>query len=164
MNVLASRKRMPEAYLMLAEIAEVEGNESEKVNHLKKFFSMASLPAYKTMYHKYLATLEAEEFQHPEACIAIAKEEIANRPTPQSYDLLAWGYYHQKTYSKALEVISNNVVNQTFEPEAYYHMGMIYAAAGNTERARYFLSEALASSFELGPTISTRIKSTLNSL
>ena len=109
------------------------------MNHLKKFISMVSLPAYKTMYHKYLATLEAEEFQNPEACIAIAKEEIANRPTPQSYDLLAWGYYHQKNYRRLLKLFLDKVVNQTFEPEAYYHMGMIYAAAGNTESARYYL-------------------------
>jgi len=163
-NTLVARKRMPEAYLLLAEIAEVEGNETEKIKNLKKFMAMASLPSYKTMYHKYLAILYAEEFQDPEACLKIASEEIMNRPTPQSYDLLAWGYYHQKNFKKALEVATNSVEHQTFEPEAYYHLGMIYLAAGNRARARFYLEEALASEFELGPSIGEKIKKTINTL
>ena len=51
------------------------------------------------MYHKYLATIEAEDFNNPDASIDIAKAEIANRPTPQSFDLLSWGLYHQGNYS-----------------------------------------------------------------
>ena len=101
-NELAVRKHMPEAHLMLAEIAELDGNEMEKAYQLKKFKSLVSDPEYKTMYHKYLATLEAEEFKNPDAAVAIAQEEIANRPTPQSYDLLAWAYYHQKKFPRSL--------------------------------------------------------------
>lgn len=164
MNTLVARKRMPEAFLLLAEIAEVEGNEIEKMKNLKKFMAMASLPSYKTMYHKYLAILYAEEFQNPEACLAIAREEIINRPTPQSYDLLAWGYYHHKNFKKALEVALEKIEHQTFEPEAYYHLGMIYLAAGNRVRGRFYLEEALASEFELGPSIGEKIKKTIDTL
>jgi tetratricopeptide (TPR) repeat protein len=164
MTTLASQKRMPEAYLMLAEIAEVEGNEIEKMRNLRKFKDLVSLPAYKTMYHKYLAILSAEEFQNPEACLAIAKVEIENRPTPQSYDLLAWGYYNQKNFEKALEVAVDKVEHQTFEPEAYYHLGMIYLATGNKVQARYYLEEALSSEFELGPSICEKIKETVSTL
>jgi tetratricopeptide (TPR) repeat protein len=163
-ETLASRKRMPEAYLMLAEIAEANNEVAEKKNYLMKFKSMVDQPAYKTMYHKYLATLEAEEFQNPEACITIAKEEITNRPTPQSFDLLAWGYYYKKNYREALKIIRQKVEHQTFEPDAYYHMGMIYAATGDQENARKYLKNALESDFELGPSISKRIKETLNTL
>ncbi|MBA4057261.1 MAG: cell surface protein, partial [Marivirga sp.] len=63
-----------------------------------------------------------------------------------------------------LDVIQSNVEYQTFEPDAYYHMGMIYAANGNTESARKYLSNALASEFELGPSTSKRIKVILNTL
>lgn len=163
-KILASRKRMPEAYLLLAEIAEVNGKENEKMNYLMNFKSMVDQSGYKTMYNKYLATLEAEELKNPEACITIANEEILNRPTPQSYDLLAWGYYHQKKYKEALEVIQRKVENQTFEPDAFYHMGMIYAANGNMESARKYLSNALTSEFELGPSVSKRINEMLNTL
>ena len=163
-NVLASRKHMPEAHLILAEIAELEGHKTKKSDHLKKFKYLVSVPAYKTMYHKYLAVLEAEDFNNADACVAIANEEIINRPTPQSYDLLAWGYYHQKKFKKALAISSRRVGNQTFEPEAYYHLGMIYLANGYKEQARHYLLEALESEFELGPSITKKINTSLQNL
>ncbi|HZI24013.1 MAG TPA: tetratricopeptide repeat protein, partial [Chryseolinea sp.] len=163
-NELAARKHLPEAHLMLAEIAECDGDEKEKASQLKKFKSLVSSPQSKFMYHKYLATLEAEEFNNPAAAVAIAHEEIANRPTPQSYDLLAWGYYHQKNFREALSVAAGHVENQTFEPEAFYHLGMIYEANGNKEKARYYLTAALESEFELGPSTSRKIILTLRDL
>ena len=163
-NELAVRKHMPESHLMLAEIAGLDGNQMERAYHLKKFRSLVSGPQYKTMYHKYLAILESEEFENPDAAVAIALEEIANRPTPQSYDLLAWAYYHQKDLPKALSIAKRQVENQTFEPEAFYHLGMIYQANGNNEKASYYLNEALASEFELGPSIRKKIKLALQNL
>jgi len=164
MTALASRKRMPEAYLMLAEIASVERNEAEKLLYLQKFLSLVDQPTYKTMYHKYLATIKAEDLKNPEACIAIAKEEIVNRPTPQSYDLLAWGYYNQQNFEKALDVAQRNVEEQTFEPDAYYHLGMIYLASGDKQKSKQYLKEAQKSEFELGPSISEKITEALKKL
>jgi tetratricopeptide (TPR) repeat protein len=161
---ISMRKRMPEAHLMLAEIAEMENNETERLHQLKIFKSMVSPQGYKKMYHKYLAILEAEDFSNPEAGVEIANEEIANRPTPQSYDLLAWGYYHQKKFKQALDVVIRHIQEQTFEPESYYHMGMIYAANGYKEEARVYLIEALDSEFELGSSITKKIKAVLQSL
>jgi tetratricopeptide (TPR) repeat protein len=163
-NELATRNRMPEAHLMLAEIAELDGSQLEKADQLKKFKSLVSIAGYKNMYNKYLASLEADEFQNPDGAVAIALEEIANRPTPQSYDLLAWAYYHQKNFPKALSIATRRVENQTFEPEAIYHLGIIYQANGNNKKARYYLNEALESEFELGPSISKKIKLALKNL
>lgn len=163
-NALAARKRMPEAHLMLAEIAAMESDEKERLRHLKKFKDLVSPAGYRTMYHKYLALLESEDFNNPDASVAIAKEEIANRPTPQSFDLLAWAYYHQKKYKQALDVASRHVQDQTFEPESYYHLGMIYQANGYPEQAQHYLEEALRSDFELGPSISKKITTALQNL
>jgi tetratricopeptide (TPR) repeat protein len=163
-NALAVRKRMPEAHLMLAEIAAVEDNEREKLLQLKKFKSIVSDARYKTMYNKYLAVLEAEEFNNAEAAVLIAQAEIVNRPTPESYDLLAWSYYHQGKFEQALDIVSHRVENQTFEPESLYHIGMIYQANGNKEKARHYLTQALESKFELGPSSYQKIKNTLQNL
>lgn len=161
---LSARKRMPDAHLMLAEIAALENNETERLKHLKIFKSIVSRKGYKAMYHKYLAILEAEDFNNAEAAVGIAREEITNRPTPQSYDLLAWGYYHQKKFKPALDVVKRHVEDQTFEPESYYHIGMIYAANNYKEQARHYLVEALESEFELGPTTSKKIRTALQNL
>lgn len=160
-NALAVRKRMPEAHLMLAEIAVMEGNEREKLLQLKKFKSIVSDARYKTMYNKYLAVLKAEEFGNAADAVLIAEAEIVNRPTPESYDLLAWSYYHQGKFEQALDIVSHKVENQTFEPESLYHIGMIYQANGNKEKAQHYLTQALESEFELGPSRCRKIKNVL---
>jgi predicted Zn-dependent protease len=163
-NTLAARKRMPELHLMLAEIAHLEGKTLEKTNQLKIFRSLASAPAYRQMYLKYLALLEAEEFNNASAAVSMAVEEINNRSTPQSFDLLAWAYYHQNKFKEAFEVATKHVEHQTFEPDAVYHLGMIYHANGNHEKGDQYLKEALKSHFELGPSTAARIEAAIESL
>jgi tetratricopeptide (TPR) repeat protein len=163
-NILATRKKMPESHLFLAQVASFEGDDNEKIAQLKIFKSSVSRPSYKNMYHKYLAEIEAEDFHNPDASIEIAKAEIANRPTPQSFDLLSWGLYHRGDYSQALEIATRNVEGQTFEPDAYYHLGMIYFANGNRLKAKQYLNEAVKSEFELGPSVTRNILKTLNAL
>ncbi|HEX6227730.1 MAG TPA: tetratricopeptide repeat protein, partial [Chryseolinea sp.] len=163
-NALAVRKFMPEAHLLLAEIADYEGDQTEKLRHLKKFKSLVSTPRYRSMYHKYLAMLEAEEFNNAAGALKIAGEEIVNRPTPQSYDLLAWGYYHQKEFAKALAIASQKVEHQNYEPDALYHLGMIYHANGDNAKALQYLTTALESEFELGPALSRKIRTAIQNI
>jgi tetratricopeptide (TPR) repeat protein len=159
-SILAKRKEMPDMHLLLAKIAEQENNVSEKVTQLKLFAQKASDAKYGDMYNKYLALLEAEEFKNPSKTVEIATIEISNRPTPQSYDLLAWGYFQQGQAEKAIEVAQQHVEGKTFEPEAFYHLGVIYKNI-DKEKSNDFLKEALQSSFELGPSIAATIQKSL---
>lgn len=161
-NFIAGKRSTPDMHLLLAEIAVFEKNESEKISQLKLFESEARDPKYLGMYNKYLATLEAEELSNPAKAIEIAEQEIRNRPTPQSYDLLAWGYYQQGQIEMAVEVAQRHIEGKTFEPEAIYHLGLIYHNL-DEEKSQKFLVEASESSFELGPAISANIQQHLNS-
>lgn len=163
-NTLASRSRMPEAHLMLAEIADMENDQQEKINHLKLFVSLTDNAGYKTMYAKYLAEIYADDLKKPEASLAIAEQEILNRPTPQSFDLKAWALLHLDRKKEALFVAQKYVVSKTFEPDAAYHLGMIYLSNGFEEEAEKYLEEALESSFELGPVVTRDIKQALEKI
>ncbi len=163
-HTLASRSRMPEAHLMLAEIAELESNPAEKEKHLNRFVSLTDNEGYKTMYAKYLAALYAQDLNQPEKSLVIAEEEISNRPTPQSFDLKAWALLHLGRKKEALAFAQKYVEGRTFEPDAAYHLGMIYRANGFEDEAEKHLEEALKSSFELGPVISREIKKALDTL
>jgi tetratricopeptide (TPR) repeat protein len=155
---LQKNKDLPEYQLLLAEIADFSGDEQGKRTALEKFNSLTADEATERMYAKYKAILEAEEFSNPEKTIAIASQEIQSRPCPQSYDLLAWGYFNKGNYLYALEISQRYVEGKTFEPEALYHLGMIYGANKKADESRVFLTEALSSSFELGPSIAKKIK------
>lgn len=157
-NFLSERKRMPEAHLMLAEIALLEHNEAERMRQLKLFKDMVDNPSYRLMYNQYLADIEATDFKNPQRCITLAKEEISNRPTPQSYDLLAWGYFMNGDNDSALQVVNEHVFGNTFEPKSLYHMGLIYKSNGFLNEGNEMLEEALQSSFELGPSVTNSIQ------
>jgi tetratricopeptide (TPR) repeat protein len=159
-SALLKRKQMPDMHLLLAKIADLENDTDEKKRQLNLFTSKASEAKYGAMYNKYLALLQAEEFNNPNKTIEIAVVEINNRPTPQSYDLLAWGYFHNNEKDKALEVAQQFVEGKTFEPDAIYHLGMIYKES-NIEKSKEFLETAIQSSFELGPSITANIQKSL---
>jgi tetratricopeptide (TPR) repeat protein len=159
-SALLKRKEMPDMHLLLAKIAEEENDISEKNTQLQLFTQKASEVRYGDMYNKYLALLEAEEFKNPTKTVEIAAIEISNRPTPQSYDLLAWGYFQQGQVEKAVQVAQKYIEGKTFEPEAIYHLGMIYKKV-DEGKSREYLEEALQSSFELGPTIAANIQKSL---
>ena len=162
-NALATRNFMPESHLWLATIAAMENNEIQKRRHLNDFKSSVSGQDYKPMYSKYLALIEAEDF-NPAVAQEIAEEEIKNRPTPDSFDLLAWSYYQQGNFNKAHDIATRRVEDQTFEPLASYHLGMIYLASGNAILAKEYLEKALDSEFELGPLVTRQIKSALQEI
>ena len=163
-SVLASRSRMPEAHLMLAEIAELQQDEQEKIKQLKSFVALTDIPGYKNMYAKYLADLYAEDLNEPEKSLAIAEEEITNRPTPQSFDLKAWALLQLGRKQEAFAIAKKYVVGKTFEPETAYHLGVIYQANNFQDEAETYLEEALKSSFELGPCTTVKIQNALQKI
>lgn len=163
-NTIAARRWTPETHLILAEIAESEGDLEGKNSHITRFVSEVSRPGYKTMYNKYLSLIYAEDLGQPEVGLDIAEEEIMNRPTAQSYDLKAWSLYNLENFQGALAVAESHVEGHTYEPEALYHLGMICLANKQNERAEKYLLEALESEFELGPSTSSKIQEALKSI
>ncbi|MBL0740751.1 tetratricopeptide repeat protein [Chryseolinea lacunae] len=158
-----SKRATPDMHLLLAKIADAENNMEEKMKELRVFYSLATSPRYGDMYNKYLALVEVEEFSNPAKTIALAQREIHNRPTPQSYDLLAWGYYHDGKFAEALQVAEDFLVDKTFEPDVLYHLGMIYEANGQHGKGSDYLNRAKESSFELGPVVAKKIEKALKS-
>ena len=108
--------------------------------------------------NKYNALIYAEDNTKTAKALQIALIEIENRPTPQSYDLLAWTYYNHGDTQEALEVMEQHVVNKTFEPEALYHLAQIYKANKKLDKAKGLKKELLESTFELGPLMAKKIE------
>jgi len=158
---IMDKRETPDMHLLLAKIASTEGHSNEAQKQLSVFTTSATQAKYGNMYNKYIALLDAEELATPSKTIQIAQIEVRNRPTPQSYDLLAWGYFKNGDSKKALAVARENIEHQTFEPDALYHLGMIYKDNRMEDEARDFLKQAEQSSFELGPEITKKIRNEL---
>lgn len=157
LDVISDKHSSPDYYLLKAEIAEFKNNLTMKKNNVNVYLSALENNLYGVMYNQHLAKLYLEEFEENEKALPYINQEIENRPTPQSYDLLAWYYYKKQNFKKALEIANKHVVNKTFEPEIQYHLAKIYKANGIQEKAIALKEELLESSFELGPLMAEKI-------
>ncbi|TBN04916.1 tetratricopeptide repeat protein [Hyunsoonleella flava] len=157
LNAVTRNYNAPDYHLLKAEIAEYKGDETLKASELQRYKEVVKNSLYGDMYNKYNVMLFAENPAQTAEALKIANEEIKNRPTAQSYDLLAWTYYNQGDVDDALEVMKNHVVGKTFEPEAMYHLAEVYKANGKIAEAQQLKEELLESAFELGPIMTQNI-------
>lgn len=158
LNHVSSYYQAPDYDLLKAEIAEFKNNLELKSDALENYQQATSNKQYGDMYNAYNVTLYTDELLLPEIAIELAKTEVNNRSTPQSYDLLAWSYYKQGNVAKANEIIETYVDGKTFEPAILYHVAEIYKAAGKTDKIKPLKEELIASIYELGPLMETKIK------
>jgi tetratricopeptide (TPR) repeat protein len=161
---LFDKTNAPDYYLILAEVADYEQDTKRKDFYLQKFMAEVGQAKYGDMYNKYLILLFAEEFKNHSKALELAQKEVQNRPTPETYDLLAWVYFHQKNYQKATEIADKYLKGKTFEPEVLYHLGCIYKAQNQKSEAKKLLQEALEAKFELGILTTQKIKQELAEL
>ncbi|SFZ92598.1 Tfp pilus assembly protein PilF [Flaviramulus basaltis] len=158
LNTITKTYNAPDYHLLKAEIAEFIGNSELKEEELKSYNEVVSNPLYGDMYNKYNALLYAEIPSDTAKALRISNIEIENRPTPQSYDLLAWTYYNHGDAEEALSVVEKHVVGKTFEPKVLFHLAKIYKANGKIDEAKSLKEELLESGFELGPLMLESIK------
>lgn len=158
LNTITQDNVAPDYHLLKAEIYDYMALENQKKEAIKSYVTLTKNKLYGSMYNKYNVTIYLDEFNNTSKAIEIAKQEIQNRPTAQSYDLLAWSYYKQGDTKKAYEIANKFVVNKTFEPQVLYHVAEIYKANNDASYATQIKKELLDSSYELGPLLEQKIK------
>ena len=151
----------PDQLLWEAEFAAFTGNDARNKQMLMRFYQLASDKRYENMYNLHRSQIASELLSDYKLGIDLALKEVAERPTPQSYDLLAWNYLQMGKPQKAYEVVVNHIEGRSQEPEILYHQGAIYLANGKIKKGKHYLKMALESAFELGPVTSRRIKQLL---
>lgn len=156
-DAIAKKHNSPDFYLIKSEMAEYDNNSQSKEENLKQYFNMLEQNKYGAMYNKYNTLIYADDENTVQKALEIAQIEVEHRPTPDSYDLLAWSYYKLGDYKKSLEIAQKYVAGKSFEPELNYHLAMIYKANKLDKMIEPIKKELLASTFELGPGFKQKI-------
>ena len=156
-DAITSTHNTPDFYLLKSQIAQFEGNKSEEIKNKNAYFSMLKNNNYGAMYNKYNVLIYADDKQNTSKALEIAKIEVNHRPTPDSYDLLAWSYLNIGQNKKALEIAQNHVVGKSHEPKVQYHLAMIYKANNLAQKATPIKEELLSSLYELGPNFDKKV-------
>lgn len=147
----------PDYYLLKSEIYAFQNNEMKSIAYLDKYYRAVQNPSYGEMYNANNASLYLEETEQYEKAFKIAEKEVENRPTPHSYDLLAYSYLKIGKKDKALEVVENHIVGKTFEPNILYHTAEIYKANGKMSKVEELKKELTGAAYELGPDMANKI-------
>lgn len=147
----------PDFYLLKSQIAQFEGDTASELANKNAYFAMLKSLNYGAMYNKYNVLIYADAKATANKALEIAKIEIDHRPTPDSYDLLAWSYYNLGKNQKALEIAQKYVAGKSFEPKVNYHLALIYKANNLAEKIPPIKSELLESIYELGPNLDQKV-------
>ncbi|PVW11611.1 tetratricopeptide repeat protein [Marixanthomonas spongiae] len=153
-SVLVNHKS-PNYYLLKAEMAEYTNNKEAVKANEDKFVEMVSDTLYGGMYNTYLIELYAEKA--PEKALALAKKEVGNRATPETYSLLALAQLKSGNKNGALQTIEAHVAGKTFEPMAQYYSAMVYKANGMEDKVKPLKEELSGAWYEMGPVLSKKI-------
>ncbi|HBK82519.1 MAG TPA: hypothetical protein DDZ41_02815 [Flavobacterium sp.] len=156
-NYIESKHSTPDLYLFKAEIADFQHNKTEKIKAINTYNQILASNNYGDMYNKYNVLLFADHPLKIDTAIKIAQKEVENRPTPESYDLLAWSLFNKGEKENALEIIQKHTINKSFEPEVLYHNAEILKANNQTKQIQSIKKELLASIYELGPGLEQRV-------
>lgn len=155
---ISKKHDTPDFYLLKSKIAEFENNTSDKKENLKKYFKMLDNAKYGAMYNKYNTLIYADDKTTAFKALEIATIEVNHRPTPDSYDLLAWAYYNLGDVNKAFEISQKHVFGKSHEPMLNYHLAVIYKANNRFETAKTIKESLKGSDYELGPIYSHKIE------
>ncbi|MBQ0768685.1 MAG: cell surface protein, partial [Bizionia sp.] len=157
LNAVTKNYNTPDFFLLKAEISEYMNDNIARDSNLEEYNQAVKNKDYGDMYNAYNVELWADNNTNIDAAVAISKREIGNRPTPLSYDLLAWSEFRKGNFSTALEIVELHVVNKTFEPNALYHIAEIYKANHMLDKVKSIKEELKDSAYELGPLMEIKI-------
>ncbi len=113
----------------------------------RKEYDLVQVIAYlstltKTIYNRELAMFYTDHEMKLKEALELARREIEARHDVYTWDCLAWVLYKNKQLSQATEAIEKALSQGTVDALMFFHAGSIYAAAGNTGKAKYFLKKA----------------------
>ncbi|MCG2632715.1 tetratricopeptide repeat protein [Bradyrhizobium sp. WYCCWR 13023] len=150
-ELYASQKNVDQA------VSTIEIGLKELPANIDLQMRLASLEIAKGDNEKAIAQYEAILKEQPNATIAINNlvsllidnrsdkasldravalgDKLKNAEVPQLQDTFGWLKYKQGDYAAAISVLENVVSKSPNAAAAHYHLGMSYAAAGQTDKA-----------------------------
>lgn len=142
--------RSPDPIWRLVQANELNDSNAAKA-YAAEFVSKASAPEYGSMYNKYLVDLYTGILNQPAKAVSIARKEITNRTTPQTWVWLAWSLAANGDTKEAYEVFEEHVSGQPLEGVELFWMGKMMKKLGKGYNAKQFFEAAEKNKYDLSP-------------
>ncbi|WP_234416029.1 tetratricopeptide repeat protein [Flagellimonas amoyensis] len=150
LDSIIKANKSPEYHLLKAEIASFLDDETLRMQSLDNYYKSVAHDGYGQMYNAYNVGFYLD-VDAMDRALHLAKQEVRNRPTPETYGWLAYSLLKRGEKEQALELVEDYVEGQTFEPEILFCIAEVYKANGHTEKVKEIKKELLGAVYELGP-------------
>jgi len=94
-------------------------------------------------YYHHLAGFYSDTQDNPPEALRWARKDLEVRHSVYAHDSLAWALYRNGEFVRAVEEMQRALELGTQDAHLLFHAGMIFSRAGEVERGREFLGQAL---------------------
>lgn len=151
-NFLKTKIHSPHILLQLSRAYELT-DRSMAIKYALQFVKEVKDPVYHDMYNKYLIELYSGLLNDPSKALSIAKKEIGNRSTPQTYAWLAQALYSNGQPDLAYNIFKEKVAGHSLEGMESFSIAKLLISTGKEKEAREYLKAAKNNYYELTPSM-----------
>ncbi|MBX9734607.1 MAG: hypothetical protein K2X37_11150 [Chitinophagaceae bacterium] len=142
---------LPDPYYQMVGAAEGLNDRNLQYQYAKQFADKATDSMYGAMYSKYMIDLYTGILNQPNKALVLAKAEINNRATPQTYAWLAWTLHQTKQFQLADSVYTHYVKGKPLEALELFWMGQRMYELDKKNNAQLFFEGAAKNYHDLSP-------------
>jgi hypothetical protein len=159
---VSTKTKAPDPILKVSQAAELKNDSVSAKKYAQQFVDVTRDVAYGTMYNKYLIELYTGILDDPGKAEAVAKNEIDNRATPQTYAWYAWCLFCNHRKEEAYKIYEVNVSGKPLEGIELYWMGKFMKGLKKEYNANEFFKAAEKNRYDLSPSMMNDLDQNLN--
>ena len=158
----ATKTLLPDPIFKLVSWAQFNNDTINELHFAQLFEQKAAQNIYGNMYNKYLILLYTQILNNPLKAVDLARKEIINRATPQTYSWLVYSLAFNKEFDEADKLYKEFVEGKPLEGLELYYMGKYMLAKNKIYNAKQYFKEAAKNKYDLSPRIMDDINKQLN--
>ncbi len=156
-----TKNRLPDPLFKLYQMAQGRGDKMLEKKYAGEFVTKATDTLYGKMYNKYIIEIYTGVLNQPAKAEALAKNELINRATPQTYAWYAYTLFKNNKNDEAYKVFEQHVSGQPLEGLELYYMGAMMKGLGKGYNANEFFKAAEKNRFDLSPAMAKDLEADL---
>ena len=155
------KNKLPDPLFKLYQMAQARGNKALEKIYAQQFVAASTNPVYGQMYNKYVIEIYTGILQQPAKAEEIAKNELLNRATPQTYAWYAYTLLMNNKKAEAYKIFEQQVSGKPLEGLELYYMGVMMKGLDKGYNAQEFFKAADKNKYDLSPDMQKQLAANL---
>jgi tetratricopeptide (TPR) repeat protein len=158
---VATKNKLPDPLFKLYQMAQGRGHKALEKKYAEEFVAKSTDTIYGHMYNKYVIEILTGILNQPVKAEELAKDELNNRSTPQTYAWYAYTLFVNNKHDEAYKVFQQHVSGQPLEGLELYYMGKMLKGLDKGYDANEFFKAADKNQYDLSPDMEKDLKANL---